>query len=85
MMTSGGGGYCDCGDPEAWKCYPNCELHMPKNTTVKDSSLIEDYVNKLPHDLQQRASQLFHFLFDYTLEILSIDKSDELPSHLKPE
>lgn len=21
MMTSGGGGYCDCGDPEAWKAF----------------------------------------------------------------
>lgn len=35
MTTSGGGGYCDCGDPEAWKQFPNCELHMPK---VKSAS-----------------------------------------------
>jgi hypothetical protein len=27
MSTSGGGGYCDCGDIEAWKAHPYCELH----------------------------------------------------------
>jgi len=27
MSTSGGGGYCDCGDREAWKSEPFCTLH----------------------------------------------------------
>lgn len=27
MSTSGGGGYCDCGDPEAWKTEPVCDVH----------------------------------------------------------
>ena len=38
MMTSGGGGYCDCGDPEAWKQHPNCEIHMPKQKSATASS-----------------------------------------------
>ena len=27
MSTSGGGGYCDCGDLEAWKNDPICKIH----------------------------------------------------------
>ena len=27
MNTSGGGGFCDCGDVEAWKEGEACELH----------------------------------------------------------
>lgn len=30
MSTSGGGGYCDCGDAEAWKTEPFCGNHKPK-------------------------------------------------------
>ena len=31
MSTSDGGGYCDCGDAEAWRFSPCCELHTPSN------------------------------------------------------
>ena len=27
MSTSEGGGYCDCGDPEAFKLFPRCQKH----------------------------------------------------------
>ena len=36
MSTSGGGGYCDCGDPEAWKTEPFCDVHkkgLQQNST----------------------------------------------------
>jgi E3 ubiquitin-protein ligase UBR2 len=84
MMTSGGGGYCDCGDPEAWKFHPSCELHMPKSNTAQGNDT-SNYVSKLPQDLQQRSTQLFGFLLDYAFEILSLENTDELPAHLKPE
>lgn len=29
MTTSGGGGFCDCGDSEAWKKGPYCQKHTP--------------------------------------------------------
>uniref|UniRef100_A0A3P9PEA9 E3 ubiquitin-protein ligase n=1 Tax=Poecilia reticulata TaxID=8081 RepID=A0A3P9PEA9_POERE len=29
MTTSGGGGFCDCGDAEAWKTGPSCQNHTP--------------------------------------------------------
>jgi hypothetical protein len=86
MMTSGGGGYCDCGDPEAWKQHPNCELHMPKQAqSSEEAATAETYINKLPKDLAQRATELFSYLLDYVFEMLSIETSDQLPAHLKPD
>uniref|UniRef100_A0A671L7B9 E3 ubiquitin-protein ligase n=1 Tax=Sinocyclocheilus anshuiensis TaxID=1608454 RepID=A0A671L7B9_9TELE len=35
MTTSGGGGFCDCGDTEAWKKGPYCQKHEPN---ISDSS-----------------------------------------------
>lgn len=35
MGQSGGGGCCDCGDTEAWKRDPFCELH---SVIIKDIS-----------------------------------------------
>ena len=29
LFASGGGGCCDCGDPEAWRSNVYCDLHMP--------------------------------------------------------
>ncbi|CAF0875440.1 unnamed protein product [Brachionus calyciflorus] len=85
MMTSLGGGYCDCGDPEAWKAHPNCDLHMPKEKPQNSDDKPEEYQHKLPQDLIQRARELFTFLMEYVYEILSIDQSEELPKHLRPE
>ncbi len=93
MMTSGGGGYCDCGDPEAWKSHPNCELHKPKSSslqlqqTASSSSLTDQstFVNKLPADFTQRATELFSYLLEYIHKILSIENSKELPDYLRPE
>lgn len=87
MMTSGGGGYCDCGDPEAWKQHPNCDLHKPKekNENKGIEGSVDDYVSKLPQDLIDRATQLFGFLLDYIFEILSIEKDEQLPFHLKSD
>ena len=36
MCTSGGGGYCDCGDPEAWKAEPFCDTHK-KGLTANEN------------------------------------------------
>ncbi len=83
MTTSGGGGYCDCGDSEAWKTNPCCELHMPKSASQNTSP--GSYASKLPQDLIDRTTQLFGFLLDYIFEMLSIEKDDQLPSYLKSE
>ena len=39
MSTSGGGGYCDCGDPEAWKTEPFCSIHRPEAKEVDESKV----------------------------------------------
>ena len=41
MSTSGGGGYCDCGDLEAWKSDPNCELHNSDVQPMSDQVCIQ--------------------------------------------
>lgn len=30
--TSGSGGYCDCGDSEAWSRFPTCDIHLNNKT-----------------------------------------------------
>lgn len=87
-MTSGGGGYCDCGDPEAWKQYPCCELHTPAtrpNNDFETANSFESLIEKLPKDLAQRATELFQFLMEYVLEILCGNNTEQLPQHLRLE
>ena len=37
MSTSGGGGYCDCGDIEAWKSEPFCDFHKQGSQTEQNT------------------------------------------------
>ena len=83
-MTSGGGGYCDCGDPEAWKQFPCCEIHTPRSSTVNDSKSFQSIIEKLPQDLVQRATELFKILIQYVSEILGVD-GNELPMQFRSE
>ena len=85
MMTSaGGGGYCDCGDVEAWKVHPSCSKHTKKDHN-SELQTADNAIEKLPNDLVQRARQLFDYLFEYVIELLCGDHKDVLPAHLKPE
>lgn len=92
MMTSAGGGYCDCGDTEAWKHDPYCELHKPKPTSTTNTgdaaaaaSSSDSFESKLPADIRQRATELFGYLLEYIFEMVSNEANEELPSHLKPD
>ena len=40
MSTSGGGGYCDCGDVEAWKANHSCEMHQAANAPTYTVSML---------------------------------------------
>uniref|UniRef100_A0A7N9B1R9 E3 ubiquitin-protein ligase n=1 Tax=Mastacembelus armatus TaxID=205130 RepID=A0A7N9B1R9_9TELE len=40
MTTSGGGGFCDCGDAEAWKRGPYCQKHTPTDNS-RDTDEVE--------------------------------------------
>ena len=36
MSTSNGGGYCDCGDVEAWTQFPACSIHKMSSQVSND-------------------------------------------------
>lgn len=83
LRSSGGGGYCDCGDIEAWKQDPSCEIHTRKNSSELQTA--DDMIQKLPNDLVQRARQLFEFLLEYAYDMLCGEHKELLPPHLRPE
>uniref|UniRef100_A0A8C5T9N6 E3 ubiquitin-protein ligase n=1 Tax=Malurus cyaneus samueli TaxID=2593467 RepID=A0A8C5T9N6_9PASS len=41
MTTSGGGGFCDCGDTEAWKEGPYCQKHELNTSETAEEEVIE--------------------------------------------
>lgn len=40
MTTSGGGGFCDCGDTEAWKEGPYCQKHELNTSETPEEEVI---------------------------------------------
>lgn len=42
MTTSGGGGFCDCGDTEAWKEGPYCKKHDLNTSQTAEEEVITD-------------------------------------------
>ncbi|XP_072755009.1 E3 ubiquitin-protein ligase UBR2 [Anoplolepis gracilipes] len=76
MGTSGGGGCCDCGDTEAWKNEPFCNIHLA-GTQSKDSR-----GNKLPGDIAERAVTVFEAVLEYCYELLTLRYTVALPSNL---
>ncbi|KAM6956516.1 E3 ubiquitin-protein ligase UBR2 isoform 1-T1 [Aplochiton taeniatus] len=80
MTTSGGGGFCDCGDTEAWKKGPYCQKHEPN---ISDSSQ-EDPLAHLSADMIARCYNIFSIILKYAVDMLTWDKEDELPQGLEP-
>ena len=78
MSTSIGGGYCDCGDPEAWKENAHCSLHMP----APDAASVDPLAN-VPLDIQKRARQVFSAVLKYSYELLTLDTFMKLPGDLQ--
>ncbi|XP_075941501.1 E3 ubiquitin-protein ligase UBR2 isoform X2 [Anarhichas minor] len=79
MTTSGGGGFCDCGDAEAWKKGSYCQKHKPNNRDTE-----EDPVSVLPADMVARSFSIFSILLKYAVDMLTWDQEDQLPSGLEP-
>lgn len=48
MNTSGGGGFCDCGDIEAWKDGVACDTHQHTGDTDMEEVLIMPKSNLVP-------------------------------------
>uniref|UniRef100_A0A3Q3VIS8 E3 ubiquitin-protein ligase n=1 Tax=Mola mola TaxID=94237 RepID=A0A3Q3VIS8_MOLML len=71
MHASSGGGFCDCGDVEAWKIGPCCTKHDPGAAT----SMVTLY---------ERAEKLFRGLLHYITDFLVWEENFELPAELQP-
>ncbi|RWS17388.1 E3 ubiquitin-protein ligase UBR2-like protein, partial [Dinothrombium tinctorium] len=80
MSMSGGGGYCDCGDVEAWKENPFCSTHLQGyNNSRKNITAVE----RLPRDLTERVRLIFEAVVKYCFEVLTLDHSPNLPEDLQ--
>ena len=70
MYTSDGGGYCDCGDEEAFLQFHVCNKH--KEQRKVDESLKKDNpLENMPLDMQIRTKRLFTEIFRYIFEVTS--------------
>ncbi|MEQ2256841.1 hypothetical protein ILYODFUR_028283 [Ilyodon furcidens] len=81
MTTSGGGGFCDCGDAEAWKTGPYCQKHTPAD---RNREAEEDPVSLLPPDMVARSYSIFSIILKYAVDLLTWDQEDQLPAGLEP-
>ncbi|XP_055026843.2 E3 ubiquitin-protein ligase UBR2 isoform X5 [Misgurnus anguillicaudatus] len=80
MTTSGGGGFCDCGDTEAWKKGPYCQKHEPN---IGDSSQKDPLAN-LSEQMIDRTRNVFSIILKYAVDMLTWEKENELPEGLEP-
>ena len=80
MNVSTGGGYCDCGDSEAWKQYVHCSLHSPNEDA---SGSADDVLNRLPADVRQRAKELFQILLRFIIQLFCTANHQDIPDGLK--
>ncbi|TDG98825.1 hypothetical protein EPR50_G00204330 [Perca flavescens] len=79
MHASSGGGFCDCGDVEAWKIGPCCSKHDPGAATamVTDECVLEP-------EIYERAERLFRILLHYATDFLVWEENLELSAELQP-
>ncbi|XP_065059520.1 E3 ubiquitin-protein ligase UBR2-like [Rhopilema esculentum] len=64
--SSGNGGYCDCGDVEAWKKDPYCELHLHGSINVTE----KDPKRLLPSGVIERATFMYQELLQYCVDMI---------------
>lgn len=80
MGTSSGGGCCDCGDTEAWKRAPFCDIHI---VGVKDAmNKSNENRSTMPEDMAERVRMAFDAVLWYAYELLSMEHSPRIPADL---
>lgn len=84
MSMSCGGGYCDCGDLEAWRSSPFCETHSRSNKQEGKEEEEEEPnpLDRLPPDLVSRVELVLRAVLLYCHQMLTWGKSTELPPDL---
>uniref|UniRef100_A0A8C2DRM3 E3 ubiquitin-protein ligase n=1 Tax=Cyprinus carpio TaxID=7962 RepID=A0A8C2DRM3_CYPCA len=70
MHASAGGGFCDCGDLEAWKSGPCCSQHDPGTSVTMETCVMDP-------GLRERAQMLFHLLLRYMTDMLVWEETYE--------
>uniref|UniRef100_A0A0M3K8H9 E3 ubiquitin-protein ligase n=1 Tax=Anisakis simplex TaxID=6269 RepID=A0A0M3K8H9_ANISI len=75
IAQSGGSGYCDCGDVEAWKTDPTCELHAQE----PQPNVEERKSSQLSEDVCERLRALTRTILRYSTSVICWQPSDELP------
>jgi len=77
ISMSNGGGFCDCGDVEAWKQDPFCDIH--KQASGNDSA------SKLDDNIRRRFELVVKAIINYCYEILCWENMEDLPKDLESE
>ncbi|XP_054160724.1 E3 ubiquitin-protein ligase UBR2-like isoform X2 [Oppia nitens] len=81
--SSGGSGFCDCGDKEAWKSNPFCDIHNQSNNLMDNE--MNDPLKKIPPELSDiidRTRLVFKAVLCYCFEILTWNQNLDLPEDL---
>nr|XP_045609964.1 E3 ubiquitin-protein ligase UBR2-like isoform X2 [Procambarus clarkii] len=79
ISTSSGGGYCDCGDREAWKTDVFCDIHV-KGQMVQQ---LQNPLEKIPADLTERIHLIFDCILPYAKELLTYEEGFSIPKDLE--
>ncbi|XP_045504697.1 E3 ubiquitin-protein ligase UBR1 isoform X2 [Colias croceus] len=75
MGQSGGGGCCDCGDTEAWKRDPFCELHAAPDDKEETASVSPEVL--------ERMKIVASVCLSYCFRLLTLDHAPGLPNDLR--
>lgn len=75
MHSSMGGGFCDCGDTEAWKAGPYCKIHEP-GASDQDSGF------RLPEEILTQTRKVFPVIVKYIVDMLIWEEEKCLPGYL---
>ena len=81
ISSSGGGGYCDCGDPEAWKRDFACAAHQPPSGHAEDID-VSDARKRLPQDVAKRFGVVVQSALCYAYQMLTLRDGSQSPTEL---
>lgn len=69
-ISKGGGGCCDCGDPEAWNREVPCSIHTRHNSTSMEDA-DHDLPTPIDQNLQDSLTGTISAALDYVIDVLS--------------
>jgi len=79
MHSSYGGGYCDCGDPEAWTKDFACKMHTAERQPGDDEL---NFDMDIPEEMRRRISKVTSILLKYAVTLICWQGTQDLPDFL---